>query len=416
MFDRLPKEKEAVSWAYALLWAGLTFVTVPYVRVAQAYVSDNLGDGFFTYIVVAVVLLAATLTLYSIRQRLTFWSCFWLVGTAVVLVYLAFGLAAVSPVEAVHYVQYGTLSVLLFRAFSHRVRDYSIYVVVTLTGTLVGMIDETIQWLTPERVFDLRDVWLNLKATALIQVGIAAGIRPKIISGAPGWVSLRRVCLLSAVVLTYLGLCLQNTPQRVAWYVSAVPGLGFVEPTQNIMVEYGYLFGDAGKVSFRSRLTQDQFRTSALKSSEEGAPDLDDVHERASRDDYNFRELLLSNTYLYEGRLHQWIRDDALERAETSQQQNKKTRLITNAHWENAILKENFSGVLLGTRFEWSAQKEAEVMSQADLTRAYSSRISTHLVTAFNSRQLALLSIAGVVCLLLGALVCDRAHARNENA
>ena len=60
--------------------------------------------------------------------------------------------------EAVHYVQYGTLSILLFRAFSHRVRDYSIYGAVILTGTLAGMVAETIQWLTPGRVFDLRDV------------------------------------------------------------------------------------------------------------------------------------------------------------------------------------------------------------------------------------------------------------------
>jgi hypothetical protein len=195
-----------------------------------------------------------------------------------------------------------------------------------------------------------------------------------------------------------------------------VPWLGFIEPTQNIMVEYGYLHGDTSKVSFRSRLTLDQLRTFELKSSEEGAPDLDSVDELESRGDRSFRELLLSNTYLYEGRLHQLRRDQNLKRAETSQQHDKKAQYFAAAYWENAILKEYFSKVLLGTRYEWSPKNEAEVMARANLTMAYSSSISTHLLIAFSARQLALLTIGYVVFFLGGALVCNHALARNGNA
>ena len=415
MFDHPPREKEIISWAYAVLWAGLTFVTVPYVRVGVVYISDNVGAGLFTYTVVLVVCAAAAFALYSIRRRATFWSCFWLVGIAGLIVYLAFGLAGGSPVEAIHYVQYGTLSVFLFRAFSHRVRDYSIYLAVTLICTLAGMIDETIQWLAPDRVFDLRDIWLNFKAAALVQIGLAAGIRPKSISGAPGWLGLRRICLLSALVLAYFGLCLQNTPQRVASYVSAMPSLGFVKPTQNIMVEYGYLLDDADKFSFRSRLTQEQLSMFASKRSEDGKPNLDDVHERDMQGDYNFRELLLSDTFLYEGRLHQLRRDQNLERAKSSWQQDKKAQHFAEAFWENAILKEHFFEILEGTRYQWSQPFEADVMAQADLTIPYSSSISTHLLVAFNTRQAALLTIGGVVLFLLGALLCNREMKRNGN-
>ena len=51
MFDRAPREREAVSWGYALFWAVLIFVTVPYVRVGVNFVREYWGLGFFTYAV-----------------------------------------------------------------------------------------------------------------------------------------------------------------------------------------------------------------------------------------------------------------------------------------------------------------------------------------------------------------------------
>lgn len=414
MFDRPPRVREAISWGYAAFWAGLTFVTVPYVRVGVTYVTENLGESFFTYKVVTLVVMATFAVLYLIRHRSTFWSSLCLIGIAGLIIYLAFGLAGESPVEAVHYVQYGTLSILLFRAFSHRVRDYSIYVAVILTGTLAGMVDETIQWLTPDRVFDLRDVWLNFKATALVQIGLAAGVRPGLIWGLPGWANLRRLCYLSALTLGYLGLCLQNTPDRISWYSAHVPGLGFVDPTRNIMVEYGHLHGDEGTVSFRSRLTLEELRQSSESSAGDGALNLDDIHEREILGGFNWREFLLTNTYLYEGRLHQLRRDQNLRRAERGQDGHNQPKHFAAAHWENVILIEYFSPVLLGTRYEWSHQTENGVQAGADLDTGYTSSISTHLVVAFSRRQLAFLSFGGVVLFLLGAAICHRMTRQSE--
>lgn len=408
MFDRPPREPEALSWGYAVFWASLTFVTVPYVRILVTYVTENLGEGFFTYKVVGLVVLAAISALYLIRQRFTFWSCIWLLGIAGLIIYLAFGLAGGSPVEAVHYVQYGTLSILLFRAFSHRVRDYSIYFAVILTGTLAGMLDETIQWLTPDRVFDLRDVWLNCKATALIQIGLAAGIRPRLISGLPGSISLRRACFLSALTLGYFGLCLQNSPDRVAWYIYNFPGLGLVDPTRNIMVEYGYLHGEESTVAFRSRLTLEELRQSNAGHAGDDAPNLDHIHERSSQADFNWRAYLLTNTYLYEGRLHQLRRDQNLVRAERSDNDHDRSRHFAAAHWENIILTDHFYEVLRGTRYDWTPQTENDVRQSADLNRSYTSSISTHLVVAFSRRQAAFLSIGSVVMLLLCAAYFHR--------
>ncbi len=44
-----------------------------------------------------------------------------------------------NPEEAFHFVQYGVLSILLFRAFSHRLRDPSIYLAAALAGAALGI-------------------------------------------------------------------------------------------------------------------------------------------------------------------------------------------------------------------------------------------------------------------------------------
>lgn len=412
MFDRSPKEKEVMSWGYAVFWAGLTFVTVPYVRVSVDFVSEYLGPGFFTYAAAALVVLAAASALYIVRQRLTLSSCIWVMAIAGLIVYLVVGLADGSAVEAVHYVQYGTLSLLLFRAFSHRVRDYSIYVAVTITGTLVGMMDETVQWLTPDRVFDLRDIWLNFTGVAFVQIGLAAGIRPKVISGFPNWEGLRRICCLSALTVGYLGLCLQNTPDRIAWYTANVSWLEFVDPSRNIMVEYGHLHGDEANVVFHSRLNLEELRQSVSSHGEEQTLNLDDIHERESQGDFQIRDYLLAKPYLYEGRIHQLRRDIYLKRATSSDEDEKKAQNFAAAYWNNSILKDYFYGLLHDTRYEWSPEMEVEVRDSADLTMSYESDVSEHLIVAYSPRRLAFLSSAAVVALLLLACVFRMASRR----
>lgn len=410
MFDRAPKEPEALSWGYAVFWAGLTFVTVPFVRDGVSFVREHWGSSFFTYAVAMFSVLAAAAALYVTRQRWSLASCAWLLGLAGFVVYLSFDLADGSAEEAIHYVQYGTLSLLLFRAFIHRVHDYSIYAAVTIVGTLLGMIDETIQWLTSGRYFDLRDVWLNFKAVALVQIGLAAGVRPKVISGLPGLESLRRLCYLGAVTLGYLGLCLQNTPDRIDWYARIVPGLQFIDPNQNhnIMVEYGYLHGDAATVSFRSRLTGEELRRVGSIHAEDGAPNFDDYHEREKHEKFMDIYSPLAVPYLYEARIHQLRRDIYLRRATSGEEDDKQSQLFATAYWENHILKENFPGLLRASSYEWSPQQEADVRSNADLTKPYESGVSRHLIISYSRRQLAFLSAGAVLALLLAGNYCGR--------
>jgi VanZ family protein len=67
----------------------------------------------------------------------------------------------VNAVERVHFVEYGLIAFLFYRAFRHN-HDPSIVVLPLLAGFMVGTLDEWLQWFIPVRVGEAHDVLLNL--------------------------------------------------------------------------------------------------------------------------------------------------------------------------------------------------------------------------------------------------------------
>ena len=85
----------------------------------------------------------------------------WLLSVAAVSLGYTLELGEKSPEEALHFIQYGVLGVLVYRALAHRRHDTSIYIAAALICGILGIIDEVIQWLTPRRYWSLRDIWIN---------------------------------------------------------------------------------------------------------------------------------------------------------------------------------------------------------------------------------------------------------------
>src|SRR5258706_11953123 len=81
------------------------------------------------------------------------------------------GFPDVDAVEHVHFVEYGIITMLFYRAWREH-RDPSAFVLPVLAGLLVGTLDEWLQWFVPVRVGEMRDVLLNLVA---ISCGLLAG-------------------------------------------------------------------------------------------------------------------------------------------------------------------------------------------------------------------------------------------------
>jgi hypothetical protein len=416
MFERLPRESEFLSWSFVVLWSGIIYLTIPFVRGGVKYVRGEWGRETFTYVVAAVVILAtvATVILLLKSGRKSFAGYGWLLGIGGVIVYLTFDLKASSPEEAVHYLQYGLLSLLLFRAFIHRIRDTSIYGAVTIAGTIVGMIDETIQWMTPGRYFGARDIWLNFTAVGLVQLAVALGIRPSLISSWPDGASWRRLCRLAAAAVAYFGLCHLNTPERIAWYTANIPLLGFIDHRQNLMVEYGYMLGDAETGFFRSRLTAEELSRSDRERGVEDARILDRYPEAEHYSEFLYIFDPVTDPFLHEARVHLFRRDTYLERARQAEQEDERRDQFNIAYWENRILEVNFGEVLRASSYLWPAELEAEVRLHARTDEVHVSGVSRSLVTKVSERQVFWLTLAGVVGLLLlgiylGRRVPDRA-------
>ena len=102
------------------------------------------------------------------------------VGAGIVAVYGLVLIRIGIPEERTHLFEYGLVAVLIFEALSERLRGPQQASVpgwkigataIAITSTL-GLIDEGIQALLPNRVFDMRDVGFNVLASLMSVSGI----------------------------------------------------------------------------------------------------------------------------------------------------------------------------------------------------------------------------------------------------
>ncbi|MFQ5930356.1 MAG: VanZ family protein [Acidobacteriota bacterium] len=92
-------------------------------------------------------------------------------------VYLSFSLICLGvalclnlltiPAKRFHFFQYAPLTVLVFDALRFSVKDHYLYVWTLAAVALLGLGDETIQWMLPSRYFGLTDVAVNAGAGLL---------------------------------------------------------------------------------------------------------------------------------------------------------------------------------------------------------------------------------------------------------
>ena len=75
----------------------------------------------------------------------------------------ATGRAEIDVVELFHFVEYGIITFLFYRAWKPA-DDGSVFMLPVLAGLLVGTCEEWLQWFIPVRVGEMADVFLNLAA------------------------------------------------------------------------------------------------------------------------------------------------------------------------------------------------------------------------------------------------------------
>ena len=109
-----------------------------------------------------------------------------------------------NVVELFHFLQYGLITFLFYRAW-RPLADAAILLLPLLAALIVGMAEEGLQWFIPNRVGELRDVLLNLVAittgllfsvAVLPPDGWRGGLSPRS-RGSAGWLSAAAIVALA---------------------------------------------------------------------------------------------------------------------------------------------------------------------------------------------------------------------------
>ena len=412
LFSDAPREKESTAWGRVAAWTAFIYLTIPLARAIQEIVRERAGKEVFLWITyLAFAAAAAVLLRARLRRRWTARPSQLAVLGAIGALFcrLVWSLRA-NPEEAFHFVQYGVLSLLLFRAFSHRLRDPSIYLAAALAGAALGILDELIQWVVPRRYFDYRDIWINAQAVGLVQIALAAGIRPARIRGRLSPAGFRTASRLAILNLLLLLFCVNNTPRLQDAYARLFPAARRLD---HLTAEYGYRIEAPGTGIFFSRLPPDELRRI---DREEGARAGALLRSRALTEPQYFRFLKEQPAHrdplAVEARIHLFRRDRHAAAARDPQTPDSLRFYAHVAHSENRILETHFSHTLRHSPFQWPEERARLMERLAQPPALYVSPVSRHLITRFTQRQVSALLLA----LLLAAAAADRIAARRSPA
>jgi len=389
-------------WLAVVLWIGVIYTTIPLVRrLREAFVarwpSELIGYGVMAVVVGATA--AAILALRRRRRRLDPADALWLLGVAATLVVWTSHLMD-QPEEAIHFLEYGVLGVLLYRALRTRIPDDTVFIAAALVGIFVGTVDEIIQWLVPGRYWDYRDIVLNGGASVLVQIAIW-----RLVPRSPSPItrsSLRFLCRLAAAELLLLMVCVAATPQRINQVAQSFPRVVRLTFADDVISEYGHLHRLDDRTLFRSRLALDALtREDASRASEVAAV------LAASRRDYGgfLRSYaIVDDPFTYEARVHLFARDRHLAEARklTPESPDYRDRMTTAVR-ENLILERFFGATLDQSSYSWPTRRRAMFEEAHDADAEFVSDVAAHLITSASEQTLRALMVSALVALL----ICD---------
>ena len=148
--------------AGVILWA-------PFASQVRAWIRAEFPGHFVLVVgsaIAAIIGVALLVTVWRIRERRALryglLAAALLLGVGYSLRY-ADGRPDIDVVERVHFVQFGIVTLLFYRAW-RRLNDWSVLALPYLAGLLVGTFEEWFQWFIPVRVGEMRDIFLNSAA------------------------------------------------------------------------------------------------------------------------------------------------------------------------------------------------------------------------------------------------------------
>lgn len=204
-----------LDWFWVALCAGVIYATLPYGpiisdRLGRLIGYDNIapfGNGLLTGLIIAVIW---RISILKVHGSPLWVRALWMVPVIAGYIYTLSLMNPHTPAERLHFVEYGILTLLLFRAMKHHSRSKLIYPQVVCMGYLIGLGDESVQELIPIRVGDIQDTIWNLTSVCLMTGAVFFSWRPRWIVLPPSRADWTRSGILIALVALMPALFIQN--------------------------------------------------------------------------------------------------------------------------------------------------------------------------------------------------------------
>ena len=173
---RMVGRDRAWMWGAVVMYTGVIYATLPVApklwgetfRLTQgriAYSGPIIAAGFGMWLLIRVV-----------SRGFGWKTVLAVIGLAGIYVWLLMWLSR-SPAERFHLAEYGLLSYLTFRAWRLDVGFGGAIIGGVIVASLLGVGDEFIQWSLPNRVFEWKDIGLNIGSSSL-GIVLVALLRP----------------------------------------------------------------------------------------------------------------------------------------------------------------------------------------------------------------------------------------------
>ena len=288
-----------------------------------------------------------------------------------------------SPVEAFHFIEYAALAVLFFRAWRHHVRDPLVFPLALVGTALVAWTDEFLQWLTPGRYWDFRDIRLNALAGTVGLLFVAGAVAPGAIQLPIARSSVRRLCAMAGALLLALGFALSATPARVDFVAARVPGLAYLRNNESRLAEYGWSHVDPGIGTFRSQLDLAELRRSDRERGAEVGVTLAGGALPLLAE-YRRTHVISADPFRFEFYRHLLQRDHYAAAAGQYRMFDPERfwHHCTVAMREDQILEKYFPRALAAAGREWDDARRAQYAGDADGAAPYFSEVQNHLIVS----------------------------------
>ncbi len=159
------KRESLKDYIYVIIYTIAVYLTIPFARSAATFLSEHGLLKYSIYFLLSIFIITCCCLIFK-------YIGFRLLNIISLAVFFPLYISIIQTydvlAEKIHFIEYGVLAFLLYRALKKNIPSMLIYPVSLVIVFLIGWGDELIQYFLPERVYEFRDVLLNVLSGGLI--------------------------------------------------------------------------------------------------------------------------------------------------------------------------------------------------------------------------------------------------------